>query len=75
MKKVDLLQFLQLEQHGIDLQYTKEDILTYQVHKWKSRIINQLHVAESTSTNDQVLKLIDDQNFQLERSKFLFNNI
>jgi len=72
--KVDLLQFLQLEQHGIDLQYTKEDILTYQVHKWKSRIINQLHVAGSTSTNDQVLKLIDDQNFQLERSKFLFNN-
>ena len=41
---------------------------------WKSKIINQLNVTGNTFTTDQVTKPIDEQNFHIEKYKFLFNH-
>lgn len=69
-----MVDLLQLEHNGISLHYTKADIQSYQLHRWKSRIINQLKVTESTATNDQVFKLMKEQNVQLDKSTFLFKH-
>jgi hypothetical protein len=59
------------------LHYSKGEIKGYKKHLWKRLFTNQLSIAGSTPTNDNVWKLIpglEDDGIGFDRKDFVFNN-
>lgn len=76
-RRTFMLDLLQWKTDEISLHYTKEDIQGYQRHRWMEMLTNQMEVAGSSASNEEVSKIIsclDHPGTRFDKTTFLFNH-